>query len=289
MVRVDSNAPGSGSGVAGGSSVGSVSAHDKIALAQRLSNQRGDMRSDHVANRTPAHRRPGVFVAFGLHRASIMKASIVGGLGLLLAGCATPERFTPGERATAISPQGYTAADYEMVVEGERLGDVMVWSNGARKSEADGDRTMIHVGFHVENDSDLPIEIDPAEVEIRAKADDRVIRRSHADLVEGNRMIPPGRDGSFALYFAMPRGVSPQDLDSFRLSWTARAGDLEYTQRTPFLEHEEPMAYGPYPFATFYYSPFYDPFLFGPFMRENLIVRPVPYRHYHYSRSARRR
>jgi hypothetical protein len=208
--------------------------------------------------------------------------------GALLASCATTEEFTPGERATAISPQGYTAADYEMMVEGERIGDVMVWSNGARESDQDGDRTLVHVGFHVENDTDVPIEIDPDEVQIRAKADDKIIRRSHADFVEGSRTIGPGRDGSFALYFVMPRGVSPQDLDSFRLSWTARAGDLMYTQRTPFLEYEEPYAYGPYPYASFYYSPFYDPFLFGGFYHRDLIVRPTPYRHYH-SRSANRR
>lgn len=216
-----------------------------------------------------------------------MKTAFASGLCFLVAACATPERFTPAERATAISPQGYTAADYEMVVDGERIGDAVVWSNGARRTHSDGDRTMIHVGFRVENDTDVPIEIDPDDVEIRAKTDGRTIRKREADRIEGSQVIDPEREETIDLYFAMPPGVDPQDLDSFRVNWTARAGDLAYTQRTPFLEYEEPMIYPPYPWIGFYYSPFYDPFLHGPIARRGLIVRPVPYRHYYYH-SARR-
>src|SRR5688572_8408846 len=94
------------------------------------------------------------------------------------AGCATTENFTPAERATAISPEGFTAADYEIAVEGERLGDVMVWSNGAHRSDLDGRRTVLHVGFRVENDSDLSIEIDPSDVQIHVETDGRIVRRS---------------------------------------------------------------------------------------------------------------
>jgi hypothetical protein len=174
-----------------------------------------------------------------------------------------------------------------MVVDGERLGDAVVWSNGARRSDDDGDRTMLHVGFRVENDTDVPIEIDPDDIEIRAKADGKVIRKRAADRIDGSLAIAPDQEGTIDLFFAMPPGVDPQDLDSFRVNWTARADDLVYVQRTPFLEYEEPVAYAPHPWATFYYSPFYDPFLFGPIMRNGMIVRPVPYRHYYYH-SARR-
>jgi hypothetical protein len=220
---------------------------------------------------------------------AIMK--IAGALLLVLAAaCAASEKFTPAERATAISPQGYTAADYEMVVEGERLGDAMVWSNGAHRTESG--RTVVHVGFRVENDTDLPIEIAPEDVQIHVVADDQTIRRSQADIVEGARVVEPGREGTLALYFALPKGVSPQDVDAFRVSWKAHANGLEYVQRTPFLEYEEPVAY-PYAYGglynSFYYSPFYDPFLYSPFYHRGLIVRPVPYRHYYFHQSARRR
>jgi hypothetical protein len=208
--------------------------------------------------------------------------------GLTAASCATTESFTPAERATAISPEGYAAADYEMTAEGERLGDAIVWSDGAYRSKGYGDRTVVHVGFKIENEGEEPIELDTSAVEIRAETDDRVIRKQEPDVVEGSRTISPGGEGTVHLYFVMPSDVSPQDLDSFRVNWSADAGGLVYHQRTPFLEQRENYAYGYAPFhSSFYYTPFYDPFFYPGLTHRGLIVRPFPYRHYR-MHSARR-
>jgi hypothetical protein len=148
---------------------------------------------------------------------------------------------------------------------------------------------VVHVGFRIENDSEEPIELDTREVEIRAETDDRVIKKQEPDVVEGSRTIPAGGEGTLAMYFVMPRGVSPQDLDSFRVNWSADSGGLVYNQRTPFLEQRERYSYGYYApyYSSFYYSPFYDPFFYPGLSHRGLIVRPFPYRHYR-MHSARR-
>ncbi len=209
-------------------------------------------------------------------------------LGVVAASCATSEEFIPTEHATGISPQGYTAADYEMVAKGEHLGDAMVWSDGAYRSRVDGRPTVVHVGFRVENDTDQPIQVDPSDIRIHVQSKGRTIRRSKPDYVEGSRTIEPGKDGNLSLYFVMPDGVSPRDVDGFRVEWSARAGDLVYNQRTPFMEQPEPLAYyqDPY-YSPLYYSPFYDPFFYSPFSYRPLIVRPGPYRHYHHPTARR--
>jgi hypothetical protein len=180
------------------------------------------------------------------------------------AGCATTENFTPAERATATSPGGEAAADYEMVVDGERLGDAMVWSNGAYRAE--NGRTVVHIGFRIENETDVPIEIEAEDLELRAEGGGRILQRDEPVAIEGPTSISPGRDGVLSVYFLMPDGVSPQEIDAIRLTWTARAADLAYSQRTPFLERPMEARYMPHPYySPFYYSPFYDPFFYPVF------------------------
>jgi len=206
------------------------------------------------------------------------------------AGCVTSENFTPAERATAISPEGYTAADYELVAEGEHLGDAMVWSNGAY--ERDGD-TVVHVGFQIENVTDTPIELNSDDVQIRVQAEDTTVSVEGPTLVSGSTVIPPGTERTAALFFELPAGISPDDVYAFRVSWAAHSGSLEYEQRTPFMEYDEPALIDPYYRggyygSAFYYTPFYDPFVFSPFNYRPLISRPGPYRYRNYQPSASR-
>ena len=199
-------------------------------------------------------------------------------------GCASTEHFVPAERATARSPEGFVAADYEMSVDGTPLGDAVVWSDGAKETEIAGKKVpAIHVGFRIENRSNTALEIAPADLNLHITSDDRTVRRAQPDRVEGSRSVNPGEEGELSLYFALPGDLRARDVDAFRIEWKAIAGDLTYTQRTPFLEHTPPryVATAPYR-ATYYYSPFYDPFLCSPFLyRGGLIVHGRPFFHRH--------
>jgi hypothetical protein len=166
-------------------------------------------------------------------------------LGLM--SCALPENFVPAERSTGLSPDGHLAADYDVAVDGQRLGDVSVWTDGAESLYRD-DRTVLHVTFQVDNVSEIPIEIVPNAVQLRAG--DRIVRPRRAELVYGERIVPPGEIGLMVLRFTMPEDVDPQDLDAFEIDWEARAGELVYAQRTPFLEIDGSRYAYPVPLAA---------------------------------------
>ena len=138
------------------------------------------------------------------------------------AGCATSQSFQP-----------IAKADQEMVAEGHRLGEVVVRSDGAREEKIAGDeRTVVHVGFLVENATDAPLQIDPGALMLQIEG--RLLTISQPIDVRGDRLIPAEGKGELALYYALPKGVVPRDVDAFRLDWSASAGSLTYAQRTPF-------------------------------------------------------
>src|SRR5262245_16090938 len=95
-----------------------------------------------------------------------MRALLVVVAAAAACGSAT-EKFLPGERATAQSPQGYTAAEYQIQGERGRLGEVKVWSRGAYRAEVDGaQRTVLHVGFEVDNSSDEPLTLETGKISL---------------------------------------------------------------------------------------------------------------------------
>jgi hypothetical protein len=203
---------------------------------------------------------------------------------ILAGGCVTTASYRPGEHATARSPQGYVAADYDMIADGERLGEAIVWSDGTERIVLDGRKTTaVHVGFRIENATVDPLVLDPERVTLHFEHDGRVIHLSQPDRIDGTRTIPPDEEGELSLYFALPPGVSPRDVDAFRVEWRATAGALTYAQRTPFLEYDPDPAYRTYVTVGYYYSPFFDPFLYDPFFyRHQLIVHMTPFVHGRY-------
>ncbi|HLU40533.1 MAG TPA: hypothetical protein VK081_14205, partial [Planctomycetota bacterium] len=74
---------------------------------------------------------------------------------LCLAGCAATRRhFIPREGLNATSPRGWPAARYQLVIAGQSVGETKVWSEGAYRAEVgDDERTILHVGFEIENRS----------------------------------------------------------------------------------------------------------------------------------------
>jgi hypothetical protein len=190
-------------------------------------------------------------------------------------GTSRPESFEPAERATAQSPQGYTAAEYELATPRGDLGDVKVWSRGARVMEVNGvSRTVVHVGFEVDNSSVWAIELEELAMD-SAMLDRQILSGIEPARIDGSTTVQPGRVNEINAYFPLPAGVSPQEVDAFRIRWRVRSPDVVYSQHTPFLENvSEAVAY--------YYTPYYDPFYYDwYFHHPRIIVHRYPYRHYH--------
>lgn len=186
-------------------------------------------------------------------------------LGFAAGACAAQkEEFRPAEKATAISPQGYTAAEYDLKArQGGDLGEAKVWSNGAKQVEVRGDdRTVVHVGFTFENNGDTPLklQLDRTRADVGLKNEGGSVTNLQAAQVEGDVEVSPGQERQVALYFVLPQKVAPNDINAFRVRWTLANGTKYFSQSTPFVEKPEPR--GP----RYYYSPFYDPFFHNRFV-----------------------
>lgn len=187
-----------------------------------------------------------------------------------------PEAFAPTEHVDAISARGEPAADYDIILGGRVVGQAQVWSRGAFRRD---DRTMIHVGFHLESNTESALTLDLPEVSVdRLRAGDRSLAPLVPSHVRGSTRAEPGGETSVNVYFTLPADVKPQSLDAFRITWRLKSGTEQYTQRTPFLEEVRP-AYdprysNPYYYGPYYYGPYYDPWYDGPMGSRAIYVRP---------------
>lgn len=182
------------------------------------------------------------------------------GAVVVAAGCAGVQHFDATERATASSPEGDVAAEYEVAGASGPLAEVRVWTGGAYESRVDGrEMTMIEAVLDVSNEGSAPIVL--SEVTLRS------LRVSGVSLghvrpvrITGEREVPPGGRSRVRAYFAIPQRYDPEDVGRFDIAWQLRHAEGTYAQRTPF--HQPPRerfagSYGyPYPYpAPFAYMP----------------------------------
>lgn len=211
-------------------------------------------------------------------RSCIIRPFIVLAGAALIAACAkSPESFEPAERATALTARGYLAAEYELRDNSGALGEVRVWSNGARwRRIGAGKRTVLHVAFEIENNSNRPFHLVRDSLQLdSATTNEGVMRDIGPYSIEGSLDVPRGASRTVHVFFTFPEEIKPQEIDAFRLKWKVSNSTIAYTQRTPFLEQRD---------YAYYYSPFYDPFYYDPFYYPYAYyptVRPYgyPYRH----------
>lgn len=193
------------------------------------------------------------------HRLLMLIAAVV------LAACSKrPEPFVPVERAGALSPQGQRASVYDVIMDGQMVGEATVWSDGARREELPerGTRTVVHVGLLVEShDRALRMAFDEVALD-RVILDDAILDDVLPSIQIGDARIPPHSVARFDFYFEMPPKVMPQAVDAFDARWlvTDDSGEGRYTQHTPFIDNPWLRFAG---WERVYYTPFYDPFI-GP-------------------------
>ena len=157
-----------------------------------------------------------------------------------------PEAFAPSEHMTGARRNGEATADYEVVAQGRVAGDTKVWSKGAFEQDLpdDRERTLLHVAFLLDSTS-APLELEVDEVALeQVDAGSRSFAVERPAYVEGAATSEAGSESVVHMYFALPSGVEPQEVDGFRVRWKVVSSGQGYEQRTPFLEEERP--YGRY-------------------------------------------
>ena len=168
-------------------------------------------------------------------------------VGLVLAGCAGSQQFTPADRVTSLSPAGYPAAEYDVDSTLGEFSDAKVWSRGAYKQEIAGEkRTVVHVGFEIENHMNQPIQFDAQGVRLDSLATDDKMAPGELSpgWVQGNPTLGAQESQRLDVYFVLPTNLTPGDVDGFRVRWALNGALQHYSQKTPFLK-EVSGGYGP--------------------------------------------
>jgi hypothetical protein len=186
------------------------------------------------------------------------------GLALLAGtGCVSTRAFVPGERVTALSPRGnHFAAEYAVSDGSHPIAEVKVWSRGATR---DGDGTIIHVGFQVDNVGAAPVQLEPAQLYLDdVKLEEGELDRIRPSSTNGETTVPPGEEREVEVSFQLPDDVWPGDVLNYRVVWRLRNGG-SYSQKTPFIRARgQDYADPSFSFSYGYYG-FYPGYSYWPY------------------------
>ncbi len=184
------------------------------------------------------------------------------GVALLAMGCAGVQRFDAAERATATSPRGDLAAEYEIVGASGQLAETKVWLRGAYEDRVDGrEMTVVEVVFEVENEGGAPVTLSNVRID-SARASGVDFEELRPFRLEGDRVVEPGGEGTLRAYFALPQRYDPEDIARLEVGWSLEHAEGTYAQRTPF--QQVPEYFSGYPYVYPVYTPWpADPFLYS--------------------------
>ena len=158
------------------------------------------------------------------------------GLLLLTSCAASRQHFTPREDVRAQSPRGWPAAQYAVTIGAQNAGEAKVWSEGSFVDDVGGDdRTILHVGFELENRSggEMDFDVDKCRV-VDVQCDDGQLANLAAHDENGTLHVAANQVGLIDLEFVLPRRTDPRDLTSFRVEWTLATAVGTFSQSTPF-------------------------------------------------------
>jgi hypothetical protein len=171
-------------------------------------------------------------------------------------GCVSGQAFMPVANVSALSPDGKErASEYPVEINHQRVGTARVWTNGAYRTEVQGStRTVVHVGFALDNTSSAPLSLDPKQLRLQdVLTPDGALYQIPPVQVDGNLTVAPAHNEQMNAVFELPGGIWPSDVLAYHVAWKVEAGGT-FAENTPFVGP----GYGRYPYSPYYYAYPYD-------------------------------
>jgi hypothetical protein len=167
-------------------------------------------------------------------------------LPALLTGCVTGTASYRPSAATSYASR-YRATLYRIVVDTHQLGTVKVYSEGGYSKPAEGSQPVIDVRLRIRNLSDAPIQLDLAKSDLDVDTDSASLVIKQPVRTIDLEPVPPGGIGRIALFYPLPEGVKPDDVNSFDFNWELDTSKGMYANTTSFLRREYQNTYVYYP------------------------------------------
>lgn len=186
------------------------------------------------------------------------------------AGCATESAALRAADSPLNAPG---AGAYYEINPGQRIvGDVKVWSSGARE---ENDRLVVEVGMRLRNNVDTAITIDTdgCGLEIIKESSEEVV--DEETEVSGDTSILPGKMGRVTLRYTLPAKTDLDKVTAFDFYWRVGTADGPFSRSTAFqrVTTERGVYYSPYFYGSPYWGMGWGPgFGFG----ASYYYRPAP-------------
>ncbi len=162
---------------------------------------------------------------------------------LLCTACWSPSYFAPREHADATAPGGMPAANYAVPTgasDAPPTAELRVWSNGAKARFTDDNREVVelHVGFELENNSAIPLQLDLGAIAVEELVLDGVLQKPLVPLhIAGDGLSLPKTTARVDAIFE-PGTTYPRHIDAFAVRFRVTGDGREMLhQVTPFGPH----------------------------------------------------
>lgn len=162
---------------------------------------------------------------------------------LLCTACWNPRYFAPREYVNATGPGGMPAANYVVptgALDAPPAAELRVWSNGAKARFTDDNREVVelHVGFELENNSAIPLQLDLGSIVVEELLLDGVLQKTLVPLrLLGDGAALPKTTARVDAIFE-PGTTQPRDVDAFAVRFRVTGDGRELLQQvTPFGPH----------------------------------------------------
>lgn len=148
---------------------------------------------------------------------------------VLIPACATESAAWRASDAPYNAPGA--GAYYEITVGQRTIGDVKVWSNGAR---VENDQIIVEMGLRIRNNIDTPITIDPtgSGVEVTEKREVQVV--DNETKTDGPLTVPAGGMARVTLTYTLPAKTDLDNITGFDFYWRLSTSDGAFTRSTAF-------------------------------------------------------
>ena len=173
---------------------------------------------------------------------------------LTTAACATESAALRASDSPYNGPGA--GAYYEVTNDNHMIGDVKVWSNGAK--EKDG-RVTIEVGLRVRNNVDTPITVDPSGcgLELSRSQDTEVVDVEQETSVSATE-VPPGQMVRVMITYTLPEKTNIEDIQGIDFYWRLIHNGGAFTRSTTFQQVQRVG-------SGAYYSPYFYGGPWGPY------------------------
>lgn len=186
---------------------------------------------------------------------------------VIATACAQSARFRPVDAPESVPPQ-LAGMEYELAPDGQNVGDVKVWSEGATTTETNGEQRVVHLGLRIRNDDpQRTLRFDPERTTVALISDaGELIELDRPYRVEGDLSIEPGSMGRLDVEYPLPDRIDVYDVAGFEFNWAVDTGDTVATHSTTFVREQERGDRMQYGVGVGYYDPYWGyPYHYPPY------------------------